>query len=300
MSYRGQNSVTGTVQYWDGTSWRSFNNLVFSTTGTDAVLTSPNGNLALAAGANNIVTTCATFAGTYSAGMAVTATGGNIILQAVGGGVGQLTGASTLLRGLTTTATVQAQTNLILTASTGTALLQSISSTTTVSAATGLTLSTGAGTLAISGPTTTITAPTSLVFDAGDAMTWPAADGSSGHVLTTNGSGVLSFQPVAAGAAAYLVSAITADPTPTGAALQANQITYACDTSGGAFSITLPATIPVSGTRLVVKDAVGNAATNDITISGNGNNIDGAASQIISTNYGSATLQSNGTTWMII
>lgn len=300
MSHRGQNSVNGTVQYWNGTRWLSFNNLVFSTTGVDAVLTSPNGNFTLAAGANNIVTTCATFAGTYSAGMAVTATGGSIILQAVGGGVAQLTGESTLLRGLTTTATVQAQTNLILTASTGTFALQSIGSTGSVTAQGGLTLSTGAGTLAVSGPTTTITATTALRFNAGVSMTWPAADGASGTVLTTNGAGILSFQAVAAGAAAYSVLAISANPNPSAATLQANQITYACTSTGGAFSVTLPAAIPVSGTRVVVKDVAGSAGTNNITIAGNGNNIDGAASQIIATNYGSFTLQSNGTTWMII
>jgi hypothetical protein len=111
---------------------------------------------------------------------------------------------------------------------------------------------------------------------------------------------VLSFQPVAAGAAGYLVSGISSDPTPTAVALQTNQITYACDSSGGAFSVTLPNPIPASGTRTVIKDAVGSAAANPITVQGNGINIDGAGAQNIATNYGSMTIQSNGTTWMII
>jgi len=40
MSHRGQNSVDGTVQYWNGTRWLSFNNLVFSTTGGSYTLQS--------------------------------------------------------------------------------------------------------------------------------------------------------------------------------------------------------------------------------------------------------------------
>lgn len=300
MSYRGQNSVAGTVQYWDGTSWVSFDNLVLSTTGTDAVLTAASGNLVLAAGANDINMTCATFNGTFSDGMVLTSTGGTTIIQNVAGGNTNVTGFNALLQGQGGTASVLAQTNLILTSSAGNVSLQAIGGSTAISAATGMTLSTGAGTLAISGPTTTITATTSLVLNAGVAMTWPAADGSSGHVLTTNGAGVLSFQPVAAGAASYLVVGATSDPAPSAATLQTNQITYACDSSGGAFSVTLPNPIPVSGTRAIVKDAVGSAAANPITVNGNGINIDGAGAQNVATNYGSMTLQSNGTTWMII
>ena len=57
---------------------------------------------------------------------------------------------------------------------------------------------------------------------------------------------------------------------------------------------------PTTGTQLVIKDNVGSAAANNITITPNAGNIDGAASASINTNYGSMTIVYNGTQWNII
>ena len=60
-------------------------------------------------------------------------------------------------------------------------------------------------------------------------------------------------------------------------------------TSGSSINITLP-TNPVDGQVYNIKDRSGNALTNNITISGNGKNIDGSATSLINTDYGSLYL----------
>lgn len=299
MAYRGQNSVANTVQYWNGTRWLEFANLTLTTSGTNAVLTALNGALSLVANGAMSLAPTGTLSVT-SVGTTITTTTGNTIIQSVGGGASNISGASVLLQGQTTTATVTAQTNLVLTASTGTVSITSVASTVGITAATGMTLSTGANTLAISGPTVSLTA-TTLILDGGtDAFIWPGLDGDAGDVLTTDGAGNLSFQPGGGSGITYLVELVSADPAPTAATLEADEITYAADLSSAAFSITLPAAMPASGTRVVFKDATGDGATRNLTIVGNGNNIDGAASAVIATNYGSLTLQSIGPFWIII
>jgi hypothetical protein len=66
--------------------------------------------------------------------------------------------------------------------------------------------------------------------------------------------------------------------------------------TGSARTINLMAS-PINGQQLIIKDTVGSAGSNNITISGNGKNIDGSGSKSISTNYGSTTLMYNGTQW---
>ena len=62
---------------------------------------------------------------------------------------------------------------------------------------------------------------------------------------------------------------------------------------------TLPAA-PYNGERHMIKDMAGNAGTYNITVSGNGNYIDGALTQIISFNYGAITVEWNGSNWSIV
>jgi hypothetical protein len=64
-------------------------------------------------------------------------------------------------------------------------------------------------------------------------------------------------------------------------------------------NILLPAN-PVNNAVFFIKDNTGTAATNNISISGNGHNIDGAATAVISINYGSSTCVYNGTQWNLI
>ncbi len=73
--------------------------------------------------------------------------------------------------------------------------------------------------------------------------------------------------------------------------------THLVDTSGGSSAITLPA---VSISRYVhIKDK-GNAEANNITITPASGTIDGSASLVINSNYGSVTLVSDGTNWFIL
>ncbi len=70
------------------------------------------------------------------------------------------------------------------------------------------------------------------------------------------------------------------------------------DTSS-ARTINLIAT-PVTGTTYRIKDNVGSAATNNITITPNAGNIDGSATFKIASNWGSADVTYNGTQWIVL
>ncbi len=58
-----------------------------------------------------------------------------------------------------------------------------------------------------------------------------------------------------------------------------------------------PLASPATGAMYVIKDNVGSAGTNNITVTPSGKNIDGTASKTISTNYGSMTIVYNGVQW---
>lgn len=59
----------------------------------------------------------------------------------------------------------------------------------------------------------------------------------------------------------------------------------------------VPLASPVTGTTYRIKDSVGSAAANNITITPSGKNIDGAASYVINNAYGSVDIVYNGTEW---
>ena len=67
-------------------------------------------------------------------------------------------------------------------------------------------------------------------------------------------------------------------------------------TTGAATTVNLPAS-PQTGKRFIIKDGKGDAATNNITITPAAGTIDGAASLVINTNYGRATVVYNGAQW---
>jgi hypothetical protein len=72
----------------------------------------------------------------------------------------------------------------------------------------------------------------------------------------------------------------------------------AITTLAAPFTITLPAT-PTVGDEYVIKDATGNAAVSNVTVSGNGNNIDGAASFLLSQPYAAATFTFVNGQWSV-
>lgn len=64
---------------------------------------------------------------------------------------------------------------------------------------------------------------------------------------------------------------------------------YVQKATGSATALNLPAT-PIPDAPLVIIDAKGDAASNNITINGNGKTINGAATSVISTAYGNKKL----------
>ena len=71
-------------------------------------------------------------------------------------------------------------------------------------------------------------------------------------------------------------------------------------TGVGATSIVLPTAQLVSGRTIIIKDAAGNATSNTITVSTQGaEDIDGADTKVIASNYGSLALYSDGYNWYI-
>jgi hypothetical protein len=95
--------------------------------------------------------------------------------------------------------------------------------------------------------------------------------GTTGQVLTTDGT-TASFGDISGGATWQAV--ITADP--------ANAVAgegYFCNTTGGAFTVTLP-TAATIGDFISFIDYAGTFDTNNLTIARNGHNIQGAAADL--------------------
>lgn len=68
-----------------------------------------------------------------------------------------------------------------------------------------------------------------------------------------------------------------------------------CDTSGGAFTITLPLSPETGRVYTIVLETAGNI----LTVAGNGNNINGSTTLTMATATNSAQLLYNGTQWVI-
>jgi hypothetical protein len=142
-------------------------------------------------------------------------------------------------------------------------------------------------------------------------FTGPAgADGATGYTGYTGPTGYMGLDG-ATGPTGYTGPAGTAGATgPTGPAgnvanyvfKTANYTTVAkegvlADTSGGAFTVTLPAT-PSVGDLVVVADAGASWGTNNLTVGRNGSTIGGLAQDLVCDISGvSVTLVYDGTTW---
>ena len=61
-----------------------------------------------------------------------------------------------------------------------------------------------------------------------------------------------------------------------------------------------PLASPATGTTYRIKDNVGSAGSNNITITPSGKNIDGAASYVVNTNYGSVDITYTGAEWSVL
>ena len=104
-----------------------------------------------------------------------------------------------------------------------------------------------------------------------DNLTFPAADGSANQILTTNGSGVLSFVDNSGGTDWQAVK--TANYTAV-----AGQGIFA-NTAGGAFTVTLPSS-PSIGDEVSIVDYGGTFDTANLTVGRNSQKIQGAAADL--------------------
>ena len=74
---------------------------------------------------------------------------------------------------------------------------------------------------------------------------------------------------------------------------------YVENSTGAPITITLPPS-PTTGQNLVIKDTLGNAGTHAITVMGNGYNIEGVPSLLMSRNYNWVQLDFTGAQWVQI
>ena len=114
-------------------------------------------------------------------------------------------------------------------------------------------------------------APATISGDTPCTLTLPTATGSANQVLTTDGSGNLSFATVSGGAAWQAV--VTSSLSVT--AKQG----YFVNTSSAAITATLPAS-PTLGDFISFVDYAGTFDTNNLTVARNGNKIQGDASDL--------------------
>lgn len=136
---------------------------------------------------------------------------------------------------------------------------------------------------------TTLTA-NNVILGNGTSAVQFVAPGTTGNVLTSNGTTWTSAVS-APGGIAYVVK--TANYTT-----QDNEGVLA-NTAGGSFTVTLPAT-PSTGAQVVVADPTENWGTNNLTIGRNGSTIAGVAQDLVCNISGvSVQLVYDGTTWAV-
>ena len=137
--------------------------------------------------------------------------------------------------------------------------------------------------------TVSLTSNVTGTLPAANGGTGITSPGTAGNVLTSNGSAWVSQLPAAGGIKYTTVK--TANYTAVANdGVQTN-------TSGGAFTVTLPAT-PAVGDQIVVTDSAGSWATNNLTVGRNGSTIEGLAEDLTCDIPGiSVQLIYNGTTW---
>jgi len=104
-----------------------------------------------------------------------------------------------------------------------------------------------------------------------DGIKWPNADGSADQIMTTNGSGVLSFVDNSGGTEWQAID------TSSFTAVAGEG--YFCNTSGGAFTATLPAS-PSLGDEVSFIDYGATFDTANLTVGRNSEPIQGAAADL--------------------
>jgi hypothetical protein len=142
---------------------------------------------------------------------------------------------------------------------------------------------------ATAGTNTTQIATTAYVVGTAFSSALPGQAGNAGKYVTTDGT-TASWAFIPAGGISY-----TAVKTSNYSAAVNDGVQT--DTSGGSFTVTLPAT-PAVGDQVIVTDSAGSWATNNLTVGRNGSTIEGSATDLIC-NISSVSVQLvySGTTW---
>lgn len=96
--------------------------------------------------------------------------------------------------------------------------------------------------------------------------------GTSGQVLTSNGAGALPTWQSPSGALSWQSAQTSGFTAVAGRA-------YPCNTTSAAFTVTLPAS-PSAGDLITLTDYAGTWGTNNLTVSPNGNKINGSTSNV--------------------
>lgn len=76
-------------------------------------------------------------------------------------------------------------------------------------------------------------------------------------------------------------------------------VIVAVTSTAAARTITMPNSGLVAGQRWTIKDESGACSIFNITIAGNGANVDGSANQVINVNYGSVDIYTDGTNFFL-
>ena len=165
------------------------------------------------------------------------------------------------------------------------------------------------GNLTISGTTTTVNSTTLDVADLNITVANGAADAAAanGAGLTVDGAGA-TFNYAATGdkwtmnkpleiSGSITADNITYDIVSTAVTVEKNT-RNACDVSSAAFTMTLP-TAPSTGDFVEIRQIAGDFSVNNLTVAGNGNNINGDTSLIVDVAYAQLALIYNGTEWRV-
>ena len=142
--------------------------------------------------------------------------------------------------------------------------------------------------------------PNALTIDGTQTLTNKTISGANNTLTNIPNNALTNSSITVNGSAVSLGGSVTIVTGPTSSAVSSNitmaaNNNYFVDTSA-ARTLTLPAS-PTLGDTIVIYDASGTAATNNITIARNGSNINGVADNaIIDVNQASSTLVYTGST----
>jgi hypothetical protein len=149
-----------------------------------------------------------------------------------------------------------------------------------------ITYSAGTG-LTLTGTVFSLTAPVAVNLGG----TGLSAVGTAGNVLTSDGT-VWTSQPPSAGGITYTTVKTSSYTAADSEGVQTN-------TSGGGFTVALPAT-PAVGDQVIVVDTASSWAANNLTVGRNGSTIEGLAEDLVcDISNVSVQLVYSGTTWNV-